>query len=128
MPLHHADPLPDHEPGGGLLGDRNLEGGAGQGERAADRQRLVAVAFEPLLDVEVEAGQPVVWRGHALFVPKWEMNMSKKLKLVFLGALLAVIGAISSPVLAANYNDYSDPGFNGGVSYGYNAGVSANNS
>jgi hypothetical protein len=60
VPLHDADPVPDHEPGGGLLGDRNRECGAGQFERAADRQRLVAVAFEPFLDVKIEAGQPVV--------------------------------------------------------------------
>jgi len=29
-------------------------------KRAADCQRLVAVALEPFLDVEVEVGQPVV--------------------------------------------------------------------
>jgi len=51
--------------------------------------------------------------------------MSKKLKLGFLAAVLAVIGAISSPVLAADYND---PGLNGGGSSGYNAGIGANNS
>jgi hypothetical protein len=34
--------------------------GAGQGERAADGERLVMVALESFLDVEVEAGQPVV--------------------------------------------------------------------
>jgi hypothetical protein len=45
---------------GGLLGDRNLERGAGQFERAADRQRFVLVALEPFLDVEIEAGEPVV--------------------------------------------------------------------
>jgi len=38
----------------------NRKRGAGRGERAADGQRLVLVAHEPLLDVEVEAGQPVV--------------------------------------------------------------------
>ena len=54
--------------------------------------------------------------------------MSKKLKLVFLAAVLAVIGGISSPVLAAGYDQYNDPGLNGGGSNGYNAGVNANNS
>jgi hypothetical protein len=54
--LHHADAVPDHEPAGGLLGDRNCEHGAGKFKRAADGERLVAVALEPLFDVEVEAG------------------------------------------------------------------------
>jgi hypothetical protein len=79
------------------------------------------------------------------------MNMSNKLKLAFLAAVLAVIGAISSPVLAAKWpggwNAYGDgrnaydmvtrdglnayarvphpdlnsPQFNGGGSSGYNA-------
>jgi hypothetical protein len=35
--LHHAEPVPDHEPAGGLFLDRDLERGAGQFERAADR-------------------------------------------------------------------------------------------
>jgi hypothetical protein len=56
---------------------------------------------------------------------KREMNMSKKLKLAFLTAVLAVIGAISSPVLAAGYDD---PALNGGGSSGYNANVGAGNS
>jgi hypothetical protein len=51
----------DHEPAGGLLGDRSRERGAGQFERAADRQRFVGLPLGvPFLDVEVEAGQPVV--------------------------------------------------------------------
>jgi hypothetical protein len=33
----------------------------GQFERAADRQRLVAVALEPFLHVKIEARQPVVF-------------------------------------------------------------------
>src|SRR5215469_3955110 len=41
VPLHRAGPAPDHESAGGLLGDRSRECGVGQGERAADRQRLV---------------------------------------------------------------------------------------
>ena len=40
-----------------------------------------------------------------------------------------VIGVVSSPVLAANYNDYNyDPALNGGGSSGYNTGLGANNS
>ena len=35
---------------------------AGEGERAADGQRLVAVAREPFFHVEIEAVQPVVLR------------------------------------------------------------------
>ena len=35
-------------------------------ERAADRQRLVVVALEPFLDVETEAGHPVVRRHRGL--------------------------------------------------------------
>jgi len=38
---------------------------AGDGERAADRQRLVAIALEPFLDVEIEAREPVRLRGEA---------------------------------------------------------------
>jgi hypothetical protein len=53
-----------------------------------------------------------------------EMNMSKKFKLAFLAAVLALIGAISSPVLASEY----DPGLNGGGSNGYNATLGAGNS
>jgi hypothetical protein len=48
------------------------------------------------------------------------MNMSKKFKLAFLAAVLAVIGATSSPVLAAGYDD---PAFTGGGSTGYNAHI-----
>jgi hypothetical protein len=55
-------PAPDREHDVRLLGDHNVERGVGQGERAADRQRLVVVIFEPLLDVEVEARQPVILR------------------------------------------------------------------
>ena len=54
--------------------------------------------------------------------------MSKKLKLAFLAAVLAVIGSISSPVLAAGYDNYDNPSLNGGGSNGYNAGVGAGNS
>jgi hypothetical protein len=44
---------------GGLLRDRNLEHGTCEGERAADRQRLVGLPLRvPFFDVEVEAGQP----------------------------------------------------------------------
>jgi hypothetical protein len=39
---------------------------AGHGERAADREGLIAVAFEPLL-VEVEAGPPVVFVRHSVY-------------------------------------------------------------
>lgn len=46
--------------------------------------------------------------------------MSKKLKLAVLAAMLAVIGAISSPVLAAGYDD---PALTGGGSTGYNAHI-----
>jgi hypothetical protein len=46
--------------------------------------------------------------------------MSKKLKLAVIAAVLAVIGAISSPVLAAGYDD---PAFTGGGSTGYNAHI-----
>ena len=42
--------------------------------------------------------------------------MSKKFKLAFLAAVLALIGAISSPVLANEY----DPALNGDGSNGYN--------
>ena len=44
--------------------------------------------------------------------------MSKKFKLGFLAFVLAVVGGISSPVLAAQYDD---PSFTGGGSNGYNA-------
>jgi hypothetical protein len=46
--------------------------------------------------------------------------MSKKLRLTILAAVLAMIGAISSPVLAAGYDD---PAFTGGGSTGYNAHI-----
>jgi small basic protein len=52
--------------------------------------------------------------------PKQETNMSKKLKLAVLAAVLAIFGAISSPVLAAGYDD---PAFTGGGSTGYNAHI-----
>jgi hypothetical protein len=44
--LHHQRAASDHEPAGRLLGDRDLECSIGQVERAADRERLVAVALE----------------------------------------------------------------------------------
>ena len=44
--------------------------------------------------------------------------MVKKFKLTFLAAVVAVIGGISSPVLAASY--YDSPAFTGGGSSGYN--------
>ena len=50
--------------------------------------------------------------------------MSKKFKLAFLAAVMAVIGAISSPVLADQY----DPNLNGGGSNGYDAHLGAGNS
>jgi hypothetical protein len=53
-----------------------------------------------------------------VLVPKQETNMSKKLKLAFLAAVMAMI-SISSPVLAAGYDD---PALNGGGSSGYNVG------
>jgi len=46
--------------------------------------------------------------------------MGRKLKLAVVAAVLAVIGAISSPVLAAGYDD---PAFTGGGSTGYNAHI-----
>jgi hypothetical protein len=46
--------------------------------------------------------------------------MSKKLKLAVLAAVLAMIGAISSPVLAAGYDD---PAFTGDGSTGYNVHI-----
>ena len=60
----------------------------------------------------------------APLVSKQEMNMSKKFKLAFLAAVLAVIGAISSPVLADQY----DPTLNGGGSNGYDATLGAGHS
>ena len=61
MALHDARPVPNHEAAGGLLGDRSREHGAVRGKRAADRQPLVVQPLRvPLLDIEVEAGQPVV--------------------------------------------------------------------
>ena len=59
---------------------------------------------------------------------KSEMNMSKKLKLAFLAAVLTVIGAISAPVLAAGSDEYDNPAINGGGSSGYNAHLGAGNS
>jgi hypothetical protein len=71
VPLHDARPAADHEPGGGLLSDRSREGCARQGERAADRKRLVVQPLGvPRLDVEVEAGQPVVLLCHR--VSTWQ--------------------------------------------------------
>jgi hypothetical protein len=56
--LHHPRAAADHELAGGPLRDRNREHGAGQFERAADRQRLVGLPLRvPFFDVEVEAGQ-----------------------------------------------------------------------
>jgi hypothetical protein len=55
--------------------------------------------------------------------PKQETNMRKMLKFVFLAAAVGI--GISSPVLAADYND---PGLNGGGSNGYNATLGADNS
>jgi hypothetical protein len=43
VPLHHTRSLPDHEHAGGLLGDRDVEGGAGKFKRAADGERLFAL-------------------------------------------------------------------------------------
>jgi hypothetical protein len=43
VPPHHASAAADHEPGGGLLGDRTFERGASQFERAADGQRFFAL-------------------------------------------------------------------------------------
>jgi hypothetical protein len=44
--------------------------------------------------------------------------MSKTLKFAFIAAMLAMIGGLSSPVLAAYYDS---PAFTGGGSNGYNA-------
>ena len=44
VPLNHSYALPDPEPPGWLLRNRDLERGAGQGERAADRERPVSAA------------------------------------------------------------------------------------
>jgi hypothetical protein len=50
--------ISNRKPAGRLLLDRNRERAAGQGERAADRQRLVVLPFGvPFLDIEIEAGQ-----------------------------------------------------------------------
>ena len=51
-------------------------------------------------------------------------NMIKKLKLAFIAAILATIGGISSPVLAAYYDA---PAFTGGGSSGYNASNATDN-
>ena len=45
-----------------LVRHRLLERGSGMGELPADGQRLVLAALEPFLDVEIEAGQLVVFR------------------------------------------------------------------
>jgi len=58
--------------------------------------------------------------------PKQETNTRKMLKFVFLAAVVAI--GISSPVLAAGYDGYDDPGLNGGGSSGYNAHLGAGNS
>jgi hypothetical protein len=39
VPLHHPRAAADHEPAAGLLRDRDRECDAGEGKRAADRQR-----------------------------------------------------------------------------------------
>jgi hypothetical protein len=44
--------------------------------------------------------------------------MSKTLRFAFIAAVLAMIGGMSSPVLAAYYDS---PSFTGGGSNGYNA-------
>jgi hypothetical protein len=63
-------------------------------------------------------------REHALYrFPKQELDMRRMLKFVFLAAVAAI--GISSPVLAAVYND---PALNGGGSSGYNAHLGADNS
>ena len=51
-------------------------------------------------------------------------NMIKKLKLAFLAVVLATIGGISSPMLAAYYDA---PAFSGGGSSGYNASNATDN-
>jgi hypothetical protein len=57
----HARPAPDHEPAGRFFLNRDLKHRTGEGERAADRQRLVVLPLRvPFLDVEVKAGQSVV--------------------------------------------------------------------
>ena len=50
--------------------------------------------------------------------------MSKTLKLALIAAVLAMIGGISSPVLAAYYDA---PAFTGGGSTGYNADQAKDN-
>jgi hypothetical protein len=52
--------------------------------------------------------------------------MRKMLKFVFLAVVVAI--GISSPVLAAGYDAYDNPGLNGGGSSGYNAHLGAGNS
>jgi hypothetical protein len=66
--LHHEDSVADHEAADGLLLDRGCERGAGQGERAADRQRLASVS--PFLDVEIEDGQSVIFVCHLRVYPR----------------------------------------------------------
>jgi hypothetical protein len=61
----------------GFLLDRNRENGAGLGERAADRQRLVAVALEPFLDVVIEALQPWSWGIESLLpAAQWREELA----------------------------------------------------
>ena len=62
---HEAGPHGDHEPAVRLFGYRGFERGPGEHKRAANRQRLVAVALEPFLDVVVEAVQSVVGHCHS---------------------------------------------------------------
>jgi len=45
--LRYPNPLPDHKPTARLVLDRNIERGAGQGERAADRQQVAFLKVEP---------------------------------------------------------------------------------
>jgi hypothetical protein len=92
---HYPNPAGDHEPASRLLRDRNLERGAGQFERAADRQRLVSLPLRvPFLNVEVEAGQPMVPAVSGLLSPPASSALKKPLGE---RRVLALQGADDSP-------------------------------
>jgi hypothetical protein len=90
---------------------------------------IVGLALRvPFLDVEVEAGQPVSGitqrppSSPSLLcsVAKAGDEHEQEFEISCPAAVLAMIGAISSPVLAAGYDD---PAFTGDGSTGYNVHI-----
>jgi hypothetical protein len=70
VPLYHADSLPDHEPAGPAgFSATAASSGAGQGERATDRQRFAAVALSHSSTLKLKPGSHVRFRNKASTPP-----------------------------------------------------------